>query len=140
MTRRPRAPRSNKTSGKLICFGSSLTGASRTYDRHLYLTDTGNLVFGVTQNTDDTVTSTATYLDGQWHDAISTLAPSGDLNPGIRLYVDGALVASDPTGDHPKQHDGYWRMAHDNLNGRSFFPRVLSAARGPYWSSPRPVL
>lgn len=101
--------------GKLIGFGNASTGASTNYDRHLYLTNNGSLVFGVYPNAVQIVQSSATYLDGKWHNAIATLAPASDPNPGIRLYVDGALVGSDATVTSAQVYTGYWRIGYDNL-------------------------
>jgi Concanavalin A-like lectin/glucanases superfamily len=103
--------------GKLIGLGTAKTGASGQYDRHMFLSNSGTLTFGVYPNAVKTVTSTATYLDGKWHDAIATLAPSTDADPGMRLYVDGALVASDPTTTGAEDDTGYWRIGYDNLAG-----------------------
>ena len=102
--------------GKLIGLGSSPIGLSAQYDRHLFLSNTGTLTFGVyPNNTVKTITSPASYLDGAWHDAIATLAPSTDPNPGMRLYVDGALVAVDATTTSAQNASGYWRIGYDNL-------------------------
>lgn len=103
--------------GKLIGFGTSASGLSAQYDRHLFLSNGGSLTFGVYPNQVKTITSPATYLDGAWHDAIATLAPSTDPNPGMRLYVDGTLVASDPSTTSAEADTGYWRVGFDNLNG-----------------------
>ncbi len=35
------------TGGKLIGFGNNQTGMSRNYDRHIYMMNDGQLVFGV---------------------------------------------------------------------------------------------
>ena len=103
--------------GKLIGLGTSAIGPSAQYDRHLFLSNAGTLTFGVYPGAVKTITSSATYLDGNWHDAIATLAPSSDPNPGMRLYVDGALVASDPTTTSAEVDSGYWRIGYDNLSG-----------------------
>lgn len=103
--------------GKLIGLGNLATGPSSSYDRHLYLTDSGKLTFGVYPGAVRTITSPASYLDGAWHDAVATLGPSTDPNPGMRLYVDGALVASDPTTTSAEANSGYWRIGYDNLAG-----------------------
>jgi hypothetical protein len=88
--------RTTTPQGKLIGLGSAQVGYSPVCDRHIYLTPSGNLVFGVKpSSTARTITSPGTYTDGQWHHTVATLAPSSDPNPGMRLYVDGALVASD---------------------------------------------
>lgn len=103
--------------GKLIGLGSSAAGLSTRYDRHLFLSNTGTLTFGVYPGAVKTITSPSTYLDGGWHDAVATLAPATDPNPGMRLYVDGALVASDPTTTSAETDSGYWRIGFDNLAG-----------------------
>ena len=101
--------------GKLIGLGTAATGASSQHDGQLYLTNTGKLIFGVYPGTVQTITTT--YLDGKWHNAIATLAPSTDANPGMRLYVDGALLASNPAVTSAESANGYWRIGYDNLNG-----------------------
>ena len=103
--------------GKLIGLGTSATGLSTRYDRQLFLSNAGTLTFGVYPGVVRTVTSPASYLDGAWHDAVATLAPSTDPNPGMRLYVDGALVASDPATTGAETDSGYWRIGFDNLAG-----------------------
>jgi len=103
--------------GKLIGLGTSKTGASAQYDRHLYLTDTGIVTFGVYPGAVQTITSPTGYLDGKWHQAVATLAPAGNANPGMRLYIDGALVASNTAITSAEADTGYWRIGYDNLNG-----------------------
>lgn len=100
------------TGGKLIGFGSSRTGTSGNYDRHVYLTDTGRLYFGVYAGGNKTVASTSTYNDGTWHLAVATLSTAG-----MRLYADGRLVGSDPgtTAGEPGT-TSYVRIAFDNVN------------------------
>jgi hypothetical protein len=103
--------------GKLIGLGTFPSGSSLQYDRHLFLSNSGLLTFGVYPGAVKTITGASSYLDGQWHDAIATLAPSTDANPGMRLYVDGALVASDPSTTSAEVVIGYWRIGYDNLSG-----------------------
>jgi hypothetical protein len=105
--------------GRLIGLGTSQIGWSPNLDRHLYLTSAGNLAFGVRPGTTyKTVTSPSTYTDGQWHHAVATLAPSTNANPGQRLYVDGALVASDPSSTAAHASNLMLvRIGYDNLTG-----------------------
>ena len=98
--------------GKLIGFGNGSQGAlSGSYDRHVYMTNTGQLVFGIYSGTTYTVASPRTYNDGGWHLVTATYSGS----TGLRLYVDGALAAS---GSAPAAENtsGYWRIGGDNLN------------------------
>lgn len=97
--------------GRLVGFGNSQAAKSSQYDRHLYLTDDGRLVFGVYDTLHYTVESTGTYADGTWHLATATLDASG-----MHLYVDGVEVASDPQ-DRAEPFSGWWRIGHDSLGG-----------------------
>lgn len=98
--------------GRIIGFGDATTGASTTDDRHVYLTDGGQVVFGVNPTTKKTVMSPATYLDDRWHLVDATLGATG-----MRLYVDGALVAADAATTTTTSYKGYWRLAYDVLTG-----------------------
>lgn len=105
------------TGGKLIGLGSSRTGASRNYDRHIYMTDTGILVFGVYPSEYKTIASSSTYRDDTWHQVVASLAPSTDANKGMRLYVDGVLVKMDTTVTTARAAaTAYWRIGYDNLS------------------------
>ncbi|MET4052518.1 signal peptidase I [Frigoribacterium sp. PvP054] len=99
------------TGGKLISFGNSQAGASTQYDRHLYLTDKGTLIFGVYNAGYFSIESPRAYTDGAWHLATVTLGPSGMV-----LYVDGASVASS-TQSAAENFRGYWRIGYDGMNG-----------------------
>ncbi|WP_240148443.1 LamG domain-containing protein [Diaminobutyricibacter tongyongensis] len=104
--------RTSTPGGKLIGYGDAATGASSSYDRHLYLTDDGELVFGVFPSKVKTIQSPASYTDGNWHHAVATLSGSG-----MRLYVDGSEVAADPSVTRAQaDYLGYWRIGYDNLD------------------------
>lgn len=98
--------------GKLIGFGSSATGTSAQYDRHIYMTNAGQLTFGVYPGSVQTITSPAAYNDGAWHHAAATLSSSG-----MMLYVDGARVATKSSITTGEPYSGYWRVGFDNNNG-----------------------
>jgi hypothetical protein len=95
--------------GKLIGFGSSRTGSSGTYDRHLYIDSNGLLEFGVYPNTAVTIASTKAVTDGNWHYAVATLSSTG-----MALYLDGSLVATN-ANTAAQTNTGYWRIGYDNL-------------------------
>lgn len=57
----------SSSGGKILGFGNSSSGASSSYDRHLYLGNSGQLHFGVYPATTRVVSSPGTYRDGQWH-------------------------------------------------------------------------
>ena len=98
--------------GLLVGFGTSQTGLSSEYDRHIYMDSSGHLIFGVYPGTPVTIQSPGTYNDGAWHQVVATLSSAG-----MFLYVDGALVASDPTVTTAQNYSGWWRLGYDNLNG-----------------------
>jgi large repetitive protein len=96
--------------GKLIGFGSSSSGYSVEYDRHLFLTSAGNVAFGVYPGGYRTLVSPATYNNGVWHHAIGSMNGSG-----MDLFVDGRRVGHDTSTAGAEQFSGYWRVAGDNL-------------------------
>ncbi|WP_374008680.1 sigma-70 family RNA polymerase sigma factor [Leifsonia sp. LS-T14] len=97
--------------GRLIGYSSGAQGLSTYYDRHLFLTDDGRLVFGVFPGAVHTVASTRGYADGDWHQATATLSLQG-----MSLYVDGERVAHDDAVVSAQDFDGYWRVGFDNLD------------------------
>ncbi|GIL37032.1 hypothetical protein PDTK01_31070 [Phycicoccus sp. DTK01] len=107
--------RGTSGAGDLLAFASSATGDSGTaVDRRVYLTSTGRLVAGVLAGgtTVRTVTSPRTYTDDVWHHVVVTQATPTDAQPGLRLYVDGVLVASDTTVTTSSGLAQYWRIGN----------------------------
>ncbi len=101
--------------GKLVGFGDSRTGrsGSNRNDRNLYLTDDGQVRFGLRPDVGDrlTIQSQTGLNDDQWHHVVATLSPAG-----ATLYVDGQQVANDPTLNEAQHFYGYWRVAGDRLS------------------------
>ncbi|MGZ6964175.1 MAG: LamG-like jellyroll fold domain-containing protein, partial [Acidimicrobiia bacterium] len=101
--------------GKIIGFGNNNTGRSdsNNNDRVIYMTNSGNLRFGVRPDmgTRQTIASPSTYRDNQWHHVVGTLSTSG-----MKLYVDGNLVASNTAVTKAQVYRGYWRVGGDNLS------------------------
>lgn len=97
--------------GFLTGFGSSSSTVlpSATVDRVLYLTDGGNVVFGVNAVAKNTITSPGTYRDGNWHHVVAAVGPAG-----MRLYVDGAQVAASAT-TATASYTGFPRVAYDSV-------------------------
>ena len=98
--------------GKIVGFGNAQTGTSTNYDRHLYLDNTGRVWFGVYNGTTSTLQSANPINDGQWHQVVATLGPSG-----MALYVDGQQVGSRSDVTQGQAYNGYWRIGGDQLNG-----------------------
>ncbi len=107
--------KTSTAAGKLIGFGASQTGSSSQYDRHVYISTTGQLVFGTYNGGIQILTSPSAYTDGAWHQMAATMSPT----TGMRLYVDGALVASNAAYTAPENYSGYWRIGYDNTNAWS---------------------
>jgi len=101
---------STTSGGKLVGFGNAQTGMSSSYDKQVYLTNDGRLVFGVYNNGFDTVYSPPGLADGQWHQVVASQGPAG-----MKLYVDNQLVGSNGAAAN-QAYSGYWRVGGDNLN------------------------
>ncbi|GAB3672559.1 hypothetical protein GCM10027589_42090 [Actinocorallia lasiicapitis] len=99
------------TGGKIIGYGNSASGNSGTYDRHLYLTADGRVVFGVYPGVIRTIQSAPGLNNGQWHHVAASL----DFNSGMKLYVDGQLKATDTTTRYGQSYTGYWRVGGDTV-------------------------
>ncbi len=102
--------RTNTTrGGKIIGFGNSKTAASTTYDRSVYMDNSGRVRFGATSAT--TLTSGAGLNNNQWHHVVASMGPSG-----IRLVVDGVQVGANANVRTAAYYWGYWRVGGDQLN------------------------
>lgn len=97
--------------GKIVGFGSSSSGTSSSYDRHLYMGSDGKVTFGVYSNQTYTVRSTDRVNDGRWHHVV------GSFSPGrLELFVDGVSQGTLPA-TAAEVYQGYWRIGNDNLGG-----------------------
>lgn len=102
---------SSTRGGKIVGYGSSSTGNSSTYDRHLYLSNSGQVVFGTyVGSTQATVTSPSGLNNNQWHHVAGSVGPAG-----VQLFVDGALVGTNTTLKSGATYLGFWRVGGDNL-------------------------
>ncbi|MBD9698243.1 PKD domain-containing protein [Flavimobilis sp. GY10621] len=99
--------------GRIVGFGNSASTTSTNYDRHTYMQDDGRIVFGVYRGAEYRATSTAAYNDGTWHHVVSSLGADG-----MRLYVDGELVGTNPQ-TRAESYTGWWRVGGDNTWGSS---------------------
>ena len=107
--------RTTSTSGgKLIGFGDQQFGLSGSYDKHVYLSPDGRLVFGVWNGQSDTVNSNPGLNDGQWHHMVATQSSNG-----MQLYVDDLLVGQNGVTTS-QSYQGYWRIGGDNLGGWAY--------------------
>ncbi|MEH0110276.1 PKD domain-containing protein [Tersicoccus sp. MR15.9] len=99
--------------GKLIGFGSSQSGNSGSYDRHVYMQDDGRLVFGVWTGQTNTITTPDPLNDNQWHHVVATQGADG-----MKLYIDGQLTGTNPQ-TQAQDYAGYWRVGNDTTWGSS---------------------
>ncbi|MGW7457429.1 DNRLRE domain-containing protein [Streptomyces sp. NPDC054797] len=125
--------------GKLFGFGSNQARGSNQYDKHLYMTNDGRLVYGVYTGATRTLTTSGAYNDNQWHHVVATQGPGG-----MTLYVDGAQKGTLNVTTH-ENFSGYWHAGGDSLGGwpdrptseywagrldeSAVYPTVLSAAQ-----------
>ncbi|MGN6426983.1 MAG: LamG-like jellyroll fold domain-containing protein [Leifsonia sp.] len=98
--------------GKIIGFGNSISNGwnSSSYDRHIYMDNSGRLFFGVYPGSQKTINSPGSYKNGAWHQVVASLGSNG-----MRLYVDGAQVASRTDVTSAQAYNGYWRIGGDTL-------------------------
>ena len=100
--------------GKIIGFGCSQDSSSGSYDRHVYMQDNGQLVFGVWTGFTNTITTTNSYNDGAWHHVVAT--QSGDGHEALRRRRAGR---HQPADRRPQDYTGYWKVGGDNTWGSS---------------------
>lgn len=108
------------TGGKLIGLENNRTGVSDSasaggqYDRMMYMDPTGEIWFGVYDNTEIVAHSQAGLNDGKWHMAAATMSTTA----GMSLYIDGKLVGTNAnTVSETETKVSYWRVGCGNLAG-----------------------
>ena len=90
--------------GTIIGFTDSYTDTGQgNWDRHLFLNG-GKLSWGVYPGSTQLVTS-GTLTPNVWHQAVASIGSNGQ-----RLYVDGALVASNAANTTAQVFTGYWHL------------------------------
>ncbi len=107
--------------GKIIGFGNSATANSTTYDRSVYMDNSGRVRFGATSGT--VLASTNALNNGQWHHVVASMGPAG-----IRLVIDGVQVGSNAGVRSAPAYWGYWRVGGDQLNNWASRPTSNSFA------------
>lgn len=98
--------------GKIIGFGNAQTGNSGSYDRQVYMSNSGQIYFGVYPGTVRAINTSQSYRDGAWHHVVASLGADG-----MKLYVDGDLKAQRADTTTGQSYQGYWRVGNDNLGG-----------------------
>ncbi len=107
--------KTSSAGGLLVGYTASQTGSASQYDRQIYMSNTGALYFGLYSGAANTINTTATYADGNWHHVVATCSTTS----GSNLYVDGALQATSAAMNAPETYGGvgYWRVAFNNMSG-----------------------
>lgn len=105
--------RTTVAGGLLIGFGSNQVATSGQHDRNVYITTGGQVSFGTYNGTTQVITSSKVVTDGAWHHVVATMSPTN----GMRLYLDGAPVASNPAFRAPENYTGYFRVGYDTISG-----------------------
>ena len=118
--------KTSSAGGMLVGYGSSQTGPSAMYDRHIYMTNAGQIYYGIYPGSVQTISTATSYADGNWHHAVATTSTTA----GSYLFVDGAVVAADITMTTSQNYgaNGYWRVGYDNLAAWT------NAPTNPYFS------
>ncbi|MDJ0383122.1 DNRLRE domain-containing protein [Streptomyces sp. G-G2] len=97
--------------GKLFGFGNNQTRGSNQYDKHIYMTNDGRLIYGVYTGATRTITTGGSdrYNDNQWHHVVATQGAGGMV-----LYVDGAQKGTLNVTTN-ENFSGYWHAGGDSL-------------------------
>jgi len=105
--------KTNTTSGgDLMAFCETVAcwNTSDSYDRMIYMTDAGKIIFGTYSGSYYTITSPLSYNDNIWHYVSASVSSAG-----MSLYIDGLLVGSDPN-TLSLDIDGYWIIGANQLS------------------------
>ena len=97
------------TQGTLIGYSAvQTTAGSTSNDRELWVDATGHVVWAIDAagTTVTELTSPTAYNNGAWHFVVATIGSTSN----DRLYVDGALVASNATPSTATNYSGYWTL------------------------------
>ena len=97
---------SGTSGGTVLGFTTSQTNAAPgSWDRTLWLDNSGKLVWGVYPGSTSEVTSPLAYNDGNWHMAVVEIGSSGQ-----QLWVDGTRVAFNASVTTAQNYTGYWHL------------------------------
>jgi len=112
---------STSTGGKLIGFESSRNATGSSFDRHVFMNNSGRIVYGGWATTTvRTITSPQAYNDGAWHHLVLTAVPRGQQQDAI-MYVDGGEVVRGTTS-RTGSYNGWWRVGYGNLGSGGIYP------------------
>lgn len=106
------------TGGVILNQGSAQTGLSSITDREVYMTNTGQIAYSVYSNgARRAIVSSSRYNDGRWHHIATTLS-----SEGMKLFVDGNLVARNSLYTTGTTRTAYWRVGGDAQYNLAYAP------------------
>jgi Uncharacterized conserved protein len=118
------------TGGGIAGFASKPSGNDVLFDRSIAMDSSGRLSFAVLHGSAPaTVTSLASYDDGQWHFIVARFSSSGQY-----LFVDGDSVADDPTMTGADSYEGYWRFGEEPTTAPSAVAPDAAVSTGDFIS------
>jgi hypothetical protein len=97
---------SGSSGGTIIGFTDTQgNGTPGSWDRTLWLDNTGKLVWGVYNGTTNELTSASAYNNGSWHMVVAEIGPTGQ-----QLWVDGTRVGLNTSVTTAQNYTGYWHL------------------------------
>lgn len=90
--------------GRVIVFDESQCSHINNWDRTIFI-DKGQAGFYVFPGSQQNISGGPNIADNKWHHLAATLSSAG-----MKLYVDGSLVASNTTITSAQNFSGYWRI------------------------------
>ncbi len=90
--------------GRIIVFDETQCSHLNNWDRTIFINN-GRAGFYVFPESIQNITGGPLISDNTWHHLAATMSSSG-----MKLYVDGELVASNPSITSAQAFNGYWRV------------------------------
>jgi len=107
-----RVPSGWSQGGGILTLDGAQTGGASSHDPLLWMDDSGKIVAGTYPTANQAATSPSAYNNGQWHFAAATVSSAG-----LKLYIDGSLVATNASGTAGGTQGGYWLIGQgDEVN------------------------
>ena len=112
--------------GKLVGFSNSQTGTSEyDYDRHIWMGNSGTISFGCYNYSLSTITSSGSYNNGAWHQAIGTYDGSNSTlcrwsEPRLALEHYGPTGLYRMVEDRNRRHRGMKPLCEFRLFRRQY--------------------
>ncbi|MBF0433523.1 MAG: DUF2341 domain-containing protein [Fibrobacteria bacterium] len=120
--------------GKLMGFSISqgdplLDSTESRYDRHVWMSDTGQIFYGVYRDSlfDSSsqayviISSEKLYNDGNWH-----MIAVDYSQEGMSLFLDGKLIGFESKVGEIADYPGYWKMGYGLLRYNLWLPQPSS--------------